>query len=179
MSKLGLRFALLSVLLAGLALPSHAALWYLQATLTGSQVVPPSNTSASGVLFGSYDDVAKTITLAISITGINQSNVISSQVHFGAFGQNGQAIIQVGGASSYAQVGNQLLRVLVNAPFPVAYESALLSGNTYYDIHTTQYPVPLAELRGQIYALPVVPEPATMAGLGIGVGLLALRRRRK
>lgn len=179
MKGLGVRLALVVALFVAVALPSHAALWYLQATLTGSQVVPPSSSNATGFLFGSYDDVAKTINLAISITGISPSDVISSQIHFGSVGQTGPAILQIGGASSYAQVGNQLIRVLSNTPFPVTYESALLSGNTYYDIHTTQYPAPLAELRGQITALPVVPEPATMAGLGIGIGLLALRRWRR
>lgn len=173
------RMALFAVIVGMVAIPSQAALWYLQATLTGSQVVPPANTNASGVLFGVYDDVTKTISLAISITGIARNDVISSQIHFGAPGQNGPAIIQIGGASAYAEASGQLIRVLTNAPFPASFESALLNGNTYYDIHTTQYPAPLAELRGQITALPVVPEPATMAGLGIGMGLLALRRRRK
>ncbi|MDW8103479.1 MAG: CHRD domain-containing protein [Armatimonadota bacterium] len=173
------RAALLVVLVGIAALPSRAALWYLQATLSGSQVVPPATTNASGVLFGVYDDVTKTISLAISITGIARNDVLSSQIHLGAPGQNGPPIIQIGGASAYVESGGQLIRVLVNAPFPAAREADLLSGNTYYDIHTVRYPAPLAELRGQITALPVVPEPATMAGLGIGVGLLALRRRRK
>jgi hypothetical protein len=53
----------------------------------------------------------------------------------------------------------------------------LLTGKTYVNIHTLAHPG--GEIRGQITALPVVPEPATMAGLGIGVGLLALRRRKK
>ncbi len=178
--KLVTRLALLASLAVFVAVPSHAALWYLQATLTGSQVVPPANTNASGVLFGIYDDVSKTISLAVSITGIARDDVLASQIHFGPPGQNGPAIIQIGGASAYAESGGQLIRVLVNTPFPTQYEADLLNGNTYYDIHTRQFPGPMyAELRGQITALPVVPEPATMAGLGIGLGLLAMRRRRK
>lgn len=177
MHRFGLRFALLAVLLGAVALPSSAALWYLQATLTGSQEVPPVSTNASGVLFGSYDDVAKTINLAITVSGISQSNLTASHIHRGAVGVNGPAIFSIGSGSSYAVLGSQLIKVIVGAPFPAAEEANLLSGNTYINIHTTAYPA--GEIRGQISALPVVPEPATMAGLGIGVGLLALRRRRK
>jgi hypothetical protein len=74
-------------------------------------------------------------------------------------------------------LGSQLITVINNAPFPAAEEVNLLTGKTYVNIHTLAHPG--GEIRGQITALPVVPEPATMAGLGIGVGLLALRRRKK
>lgn len=164
-------------LLSLIALPSSAGLWYLQATLTGSQEVPPVSTSASGVLFGSYDDVTKTINLAISITGLSQSDVTGSHIHSAPPGVNGPVIFNIGNGSSYAVLGGQLMKVITGAPFPAAEEANLLSGNTYINVHTTAFPG--GEIRGQITALPVVPEPATMAGLGIGVGLLALRRRRK
>lgn len=177
MSRFGLRFALLAVLLAAMALPSSAGLWYLQATLTGSQEVPPVSTNASGVLFGSYDDVAKTINLAITVNGILQSDLTASHIHRAPGGANGPVIFPIGGGSSYAVLGSQLIKIISGASFPAAEEANLLSGNTYINIHTTAYPG--GEIRGQITALPVVPEPATMAGLGIGVGLLALRWRRK
>ena len=177
MKGLKWQLALLVALFVALALPSHAGLWYLQATLTGSQEVPPVSTNASGVLFGSYDDVAKTISLAITVSGIAQSDLTASHIHRAPAGSNGPVIFNIGGGSSYAVLGSQLITVINNAPFPAAEEANLLSGNTYVNIHTTAYPA--GEIRGQITALPVVPEPATMAGLGIGVGLLALRRRKK
>jgi len=171
------QLALLVALFMALALPSHAGLWYLQATLTGSQEVPPVSTNASGVLFGSYDDVAKTISLAITVSGIAQSDLTASHIHRAPAGSNGPVIFGIGGGSSYAVLGSQLITVINNAPFPVAEEVNLLTGKTYVNIHTLAHPG--GEIRGQITALPVVPEPATMAGLGIGVGLLALRRRKK
>ncbi len=177
MNRLALRFALMAVLLSMLALPSSAALWYLQATLTGSQEVPPVTTTASGFLFGSYDDVSKTINLAITINGLSQSDITGSHIHRAPAGQNGPIIFNIGPGSSYAVLGSQLINVISGAPFPAAEEANLLSGNTYINVHTFAHPG--GEIRGQITALPVVPEPATMAGLGIGVGLLALRRRRK
>jgi len=171
------QLALLVALFLALALPSHAGLWYLQATLTGSQEVPPVSTNASGVLFGSYDDVAKTISLAITVSGIAQSDLTASHIHRAPAGSNGPVIFGIGGGSSYAVLGSQLITVINNAPFPAAEEVNLLTGKTYVNIHTLAHPG--GEIRGQITALPVVPEPATMAGLGIGVGLLALRRREK
>lgn len=177
MKALGMRLALVVALFVAVALPSNAALWYLQATMTGSQEVPPVSTNASGVLFGSYDDVAKTINLAITVNGIAQSDLTASHIHRAPAGANGPVIFTIGGGSSYAVLGSQLIKVIVGAPFPAAEEANLLSGNTYINIHTTAYPG--GEIRGQITALPVVPEPATMAGLGIGVGLLALRRWRR
>lgn len=177
MKGLKVQLALLVALFVAVALPSQAGLWYLQATLTGSQEVPPVSTNASGVLFGSYDDVAKTINLAITVSGISQSDLTASHIHRAPVGVNGPAIFGIGDGSSYAVLGSQLIKVIAGAPFPAAEEVNLLSGNTYINVHTTAYPG--GEIRGQITALPVVPEPATMAGLGIGVGLLVLRRRRK
>lgn len=171
---------LLAATLVGIiAAPSSAVVWNLRAELTGSQVVPPANTNAFGTLRGTYDDVTKTISLTIVVTGIRKNDILSSQIHLGAPGVNGPPIIQIGGSAAYNEVNGRLERVLINVPFPTAREADLLSGNTYFDIHTVQYPAPqFAELRGQILATPI-PEPATLVSMGIGLGALALYRRRQ
>jgi hypothetical protein len=50
----------------------------------------------------------------------------------------------------------------------------ILNGHSYINFHTNQFPG--GEARGNIT---VVPEPQTLALLGIGTGLIALGRRRK
>ncbi len=120
MKGLTARLALLVAPLVAVVMPSHEGLWYLQATLSGSQEVPPVSTSASGVLFGSYDDVAKTISLAITVNGIAQNDLTASHIHRAPAGSNGPAIFNIGGGSSHAVLGGQLIRVSGNASFPAA-----------------------------------------------------------
>lgn len=70
-------------------------------------------------------------------------------------------------------LGTQLIKAIVGAPFPAAEEANLLSGNTY--IKHSHYRVPGWRDRGTSRRVAGGARAWTMAGLGIGIGLLALR----
>lgn len=88
---------------------------------------------------------------------------------------NGPVIFDLGAVSQYVETPNGLMRVLQNVgPLPESNEAFLLSNRNYVNVHSNLYPG--GEIRGQLI---VVPEPATVAAVAMGLGLLAARRRRR
>jgi len=172
MYRIALRLGLLATFLAAVALPSSATVWVLTATLTGSQVVPPTSSPAFGQAIMSYDDVSKLFNLAVYEVGLTQSEILSAKIYVGAPGTNGPAIYDLDGGASWAGSGNIYSRFITGGLFPAAHEAALLSGNTYIQIAT---PGGVKDIRGQLIP---VPEPMTLVGLSTGLGLLLLRRRK-
>lgn len=172
MLRLCTRLGVLMTLLAVVALPSSATVWVLTANLSGSQVVPPTSSSATGQAIMSYDDVSKLFNLAVYEVGLTQSEIVSAMIHVGAPGTNGPAIYDLDGGASWSGNGTVFSRFITGGLFPSAYEADLLAGNTYIRVHT---PGGTKDIRGQLIP---VPEPATLVGLSTGLGLLLLRRRR-
>lgn len=166
------RLILLTTLLVVMALPSSAAVWVLTANLSGSQVVPPTTSPATGQAIMSYDDVSNLFNLAVYEVGLTQSEILSAKIFVGAPGTNGPAIFDLDGGLSWSGSGTIYSRFILGGLFPAAYQSHLLSGNTYIQINT---PGGVKDIRGQLIP---VPEPMTLIGLSTGVGLLLLRRRK-
>lgn len=166
------RLGVFAALLAMAVLPSSATVWVLTANLSGSQVVPPTSSSATGQAIMSYDDVSNLFNIAVYEVGLTQSEILSAKIYAGAVGTNGPAIYDLDGGASWAGNGIVFSRFIFGGLFPAAYEADLLAGNTYIQITT---PGGTKDIRGQLIP---VPEPATLAGLSAGVGLLFLRRRR-
>lgn len=173
MRRTAFRYGVLAVLMAMVALPSHATVWVLTANLTGSQVVPPTSSPAFGQAIMSYDDQSKLFNLAVYEAGLTQSEILAAKIYVGAPGTNGPAIYDLDGGASWAGNGVFYSRFVFGGLFPAAYEADLLAGNTYIQIST---PGGTKDIRGQIIP---VPEPMTLAGLSTGLGLLLLRRRKR
>jgi hypothetical protein len=172
MHRIAIRFGLFAVLLAAIAMPSSATVWVLTANLSGSQVVPPTSSTAIGQAIMSYDDVSKLFNLAVYEVGLTQSQILSAKIYVGAPGTNGPAIYDLDGGASWSGSGTAFTRFVVGGLFPAANEADLLAGNTYIQITT---PGGTKDIRGQLIP---VPEPVTLVGLSTGLGLLLLRRKR-
>lgn len=147
---------------------AHAVIWTFNVALSGSQEVPPNGATATGVAFGSYDDATNILTLTVQATGFT-GVPSAAHVHRAPAGVNGpviQGLTNTASGNAWSSNGNYAMSQ--------ANEFALISGGTYVNIHTTQFPG--GEIRGQ---LNMVPEPATLLALLGGLGAVALRRRRR
>jgi hypothetical protein len=165
---IGIR-TLLSAALAASAASSFALVYNLSGVLLGSKENPPRDTPATGTLSGTYDDA--TNQLHIMVEGSDfVANLTGGHIHTGGPAVNGPILVHLMNMSGSSIVW------MSDDTFTLsdASEVNLLAGNLYVNLHTTTYPG--GEIRSQIDVTPV-PEPASLAVLGLG--LLAIRKRRR
>ncbi|HEY7211117.1 MAG TPA: CHRD domain-containing protein [Bryobacteraceae bacterium] len=145
---------------------ANATTIMFNAVLTPNQEVPPSiGSQASG--FGSVvlDDVAGTITVNESWTNLSAPATLSHIHGPAAPGSNASVLFPFAGVPS-AVSGSIPQQVF---PITTAQIADLEAGLDYMNVHDSLFPA--GEIRGQLRA---VPEPASLALLGIGSLLIAL-----
>lgn len=179
------------------ASPAQATILNFTALLTGANEVPPNASPGTGVVNIAIDDVAHTMFLDVTFSGL-LGNTTAAHIHCcTAVPLTGTAGVATttptfpgfpAGVTSgnYNATFNLLDASSYNAGFitnnggtPSSAEVALLagmvSGRSYFNLHSTAFPG--GEIRGFLVA---VPEPGSIALFGLGAAsLFAFMRRRR
>ena len=184
--------AMLFAIPAGVAAPIH-----LNATLSPSNEVPPAGSTGFGVANLDLDPVAQTLHVNVSFSGLT-SGTTASHVHcclpspfatgvnvgvatttptfagfpLGVTSGIYDSTLDLSQASSYNPAFITAQGSLLGAE--TALINGLLSGLTYLNVHTANFPG--GEIRGFLVA---VPEPETYALLLAGLSMLGFMVRRK
>jgi len=153
------------------ALPARATLITFTANLTGAQQVPANASTATGFGTVVLDDVADTITVDLSWSGLIGGPATAAHIHGpGAPGVNAAVIFPFSGvpAATSGAIPEQVFSI---TPAQI---SDLEAGLYYMNIHDGTFPG--GEIRGQL-----VPEPGTLAlfatGTAVLVAISSVRRR--
>ena len=165
-------------------------------TLTGAQEVPPTGSPGIGSALVTLDTTTNLLTVNVSFAGLG-SPTIASHIHCctppGANAMVATTVPTFPGfplgvtTGTYLMTFDLTLASTYNPAFitahggtvagaQAAFIAGLTSGQTYFNIHTSQFPG--GEIRGQLQA---VPEPASLLLLSTGIVAAAgtLRKYRK
>jgi hypothetical protein len=130
-----------------------------QATLSGSEEVPPRSTGASGSAGVTVE--GNTVHYSVEVRGI--SNVIGAHIHLAPRGTNGPIRLSLfpGGTTNITDPTGAVNGILIQASAPASdlqggisladLVSNIRSGNAYVNVHTTTFPG--GEIRGQLQTL--------------------------
>ncbi len=169
-----LRTAAVAVLVAGASASAAQAQTSFVSFLNGAQEAPtPRVTPAFGNGTVLMNAARTQITINLTFQGLLAPLTIA-HIHNGAVGISGPVIIDIRNliTTTADGSGGSIMNAVLN--IDMAQANVLLSGNGYFNLHTTQFPA--GEIRGQIN---VVPEPSTYLLMATGLGGLVLVARRR
>jgi hypothetical protein len=150
---------------------------FFTATLTGLQEVPPNASLATGTGSFTLNPAQTQLTFNVSYSGLG-SAFLAAHFHNGAPGVNGPIVrgMTIGPDGPGGSPNGSFTGVWSSAdaqPLTPALVTQLFAGNIYFNVHTATFGG--GEIRGQ---LTLVPEPTSLALVGIGAVGVAWRRLR-
>jgi CHRD domain-containing protein/PEP-CTERM motif-containing protein len=168
-----------AILFSGVFTPAQASLLF-QATLTGSQEVPPNASPATGLVTVLLNDAETGVTISLTFSGLVAPQT-AAHIHC-CTPPSANAAVRIEPPS--LPLGN-FVDLFVGIPDPLpnnppltraGFVQGLKGGLAYFNVHSTQFPG--GEIRGQLQA---VPAPTTLLLLGSGLVAVAaaIRRRRR
>ncbi len=121
----------------------------LIADLEGVQEVPATPSTATGNGAITYDSIAKTFDVNVSVSGIAPGDVTGFHIHRAPVGVNGPIIVDFGVGGLVSDGAGGFTFMANDVPVDPRHEAALLGGITYINVHTATFPG--GEIRGQIF----------------------------
>lgn len=162
--------ALSTLLLGASVIPASAGIISYTVTLSGTQSVGPNASTATGSAIVTVDDVANTVFVSLTFSGLTGGNAAAAHIHCcSAITATAPVILPFAGfvSSTSGTYTNTFTTTAANI-------AGIEAGMAYINIHNATFPG--GEIRGDI-----TPEPATLSLLGLGliaVAGAAARRRR-
>jgi len=165
---------------------ANAATIAFTSVMLGSNETPPNSSTATGAGTFVFDTAAMTIGYSISYSGLT-APVAAAHIHAGLPGVAGPIILpfipsptgtsgSISGTLTAANLINQGTSGI--STFAQIFTAAQ-TNDLYSNIHDFNFPA--GEIRGQLVAATVTPEPGTIVMLAMGAALLTpvLRKRHR